>query len=202
MVVDKNINSSLPSLAQKTPSDTCRWLLGLLLLCAATVQGEDVLKSSLQPGETLPASFEPYNVTGDYAGKRHCLVCENGLNPVVMIFARQPSEALGRLLDKLDTASGKKTASFGAFVVFLGDRDELEKKLAQPANQRPLKHVILSIEDPPGPDGYKVAEDADVTVVLYTKATVKANHSFRKGRLNDQEIERILADLPRILPNK
>ena len=40
----------------------------------------------------------------------------------------------------------------------------------------------------------------EVTVVLYTKRTVKANHTFKKGELNDKAIDAIVADLAKILP--
>ncbi len=40
--------------------------------------------------EKSPA-FEPFNVTGEAAGQKNCLGCQNGGNPVVMIFAREES---------------------------------------------------------------------------------------------------------------
>jgi hypothetical protein len=37
-------------------------------------------------------------------------------------------------------------------------------------------------------------------VVLYTKSKVVANHTYKKGGLTDSEIEKILADVPKIFP--
>jgi hypothetical protein len=51
-----------------------------------------------------------------------------------------------------------------------------------------------------GPQAYKVAKDADVTVVLYTDHKVKANYVFAKGELKDKDIDRIVAGLSKILP--
>ena len=51
---------------------------------------------------------------------------------------------------------------------------------------------MLSIDNPAGPKGYKVSRDADVTVVLYTQHTVKANYAFGKGELKDKDIEKIV----------
>src|SRR4029079_16835979 len=54
-----------------------------------------------------------------------CLVCENGLNPVVMIFAREVSDPLVRLLGKIDAATAKhRESSLGSFVVFLKSSDK------------------------------------------------------------------------------
>ena len=59
--------------------------------------------------------------------------------------------------------------------------------------------TVLAIDNTGGPKSYKVAKDADVTVVLYTDHTVKANYAFKKGDLNDKAIDKILADIPKIL---
>lgn len=161
------------------------------------------LRSSLQVGEKIFATFEPLNVTGPNAGQPHCLVCENGLNPVAMVFAREPSEPVLKLLSRLEAATQKhRSAGMGSFAVFLSDRDDLAEKLQQAAARLELKELILSIDVPEGPEGYSVAAEADVTVVLYHKYDVLANHAFRKGELNDKAIDRILADVPKILPKK
>jgi hypothetical protein len=47
--------------------------LAIALLLGGVAAGQ-ALKSGLQPGETLPGAFHPLNVTGEEAGKRHCLV--------------------------------------------------------------------------------------------------------------------------------
>jgi len=161
------------------------------------------LRSGPQPGERLAATFEPLNVTGEHAGDLHCLVCEYGLSPVVMMFAREPSEALVQLLVKLDAATGKhRSQELGAFVVFLNDKPELQGELVALAKKQGLKHLVLAIDAPAGPDGFKVAAEADVTVVLYREHAVKANHAFRRGELDGKAAEKILADLPKILVEK
>ena len=47
-----------------------------------------------------------------------------------------------------------------------------------------------------------MAQDADVTVVLYRERVVKANHAFKKGELTDKDIEKIVAEVPMILAEK
>src|SRR5262245_30299933 len=91
--------------------------------CGMLLAG-DAVKSSLQPGEKIPGPFHPLNVNGAQAGKKHCLVCENGTNPVAMVFARECNEPLAKLIAELDAAAEKnKEARLGTFVVFLGEED-------------------------------------------------------------------------------
>src|SRR5262249_51212052 len=85
---------------------------------------------------------------------------------------------------------------------FCSDEEGLEKKLKELADKEKLKEVILTLDNPAGPKAYKVAKDADVTVVLYVKGGIKANYAFKKGELKDSDIEKIVADLSKILPEK
>jgi hypothetical protein len=183
-----------------------RWMIAAVSAATclvASALAAEPLKSGLQPGERLSAVFEPLNVTGPHAGEPHCLVCENGLSPVVMIFAREPSEPLVNLLAKVDAAAAKhRKAELGSFVVFLSEAKGLDKQLADAAKKHELKQIVLAIDVPAGPDGFEVAKDADVTVVLYREHVVKANHAFRKGELDAKAIEKIVADIPKILEKK
>lgn len=119
-----------------------------------------------------------------------------------MIFAREISDGLTSLVKQIDAATAKHAdCSMGSFVVFCSDDESLENRLKELADKEQLKHIVLAIDNPAGPRGYKLAKDADVTVVLYNKHTVKANHAFRKGELKEGDIARIVADLAKILPN-
>lgn len=100
------------------------------------------------------------------------------------------------LVKKIDAASQKK--KINSFVVFLGDEEKLETELKNLADKNNIKKTVLAIDNPAGPRGYKVSKDAEVTVVLYNKRKVEVNHAFRKGELNSQAIERIVADLSKI----
>jgi len=90
----------------------------------------------------------------------------------------------------------------GSFVVFCSNDEGLETKLKDLVKEADLKNVILSIDNPAGPDKYKVSKDADVTVVLYTNRTVKANFAFKKGELKEKDITTIMSSVPKILPEK
>jgi hypothetical protein len=181
-------------------------LVGLLvtglLVCSSAFAAER-LKSSLQAGEKITTIFEPVNITGEHAGEPYCLICENGLAPVAMLFAREVNEPLLKLLAKLDEAAVRhRDQELGSFVVFLSDEAELPKQLAAAAKQRGFQRIVLSTYSPAGPDGFHVAKDADLTVVLYREHDVKANHAFRRGELTESASDKILADLPKILTKK
>jgi hypothetical protein len=163
----------------------------------------EALKSGPQVGNDVPGQFEPFNVTGDNAGKKSCQVCKNGPNPVVMIFAREVSGPLTKLIKKVDAAtSDSANARMGSFVVFCTDEEAIVKELRALAAKEKLGDIVLTVYGKAGPEKYKLAKDADVTVVLYTGGVVKSNYAFRKGELSDKDIDKILDDLPKILAEK
>ena len=123
----------------------------------------------------------------------------NGTNPVAMIFARETSPALGTLIRKIDAVTEKnKGHEMGSFVVFLSDKEGLDKELKGIAHEAGLKKIVLAIDNPAGPQKYKVAKDADVTVVLYKSRVVKANYAFKKGEMTDKDVDTILGDVSKI----
>lgn len=117
-----------------------------------------------------------------------------------MIFARTPDcKEVTTLIAKIDAATKENAkADMGSFVVFLGDEEKLETPLKEIAKTSKLEKCVLSIDNEAGPKGYKVAKDADVTVVLYTNRMVKANWAFKKGELKDADIETIVKDISKI----
>jgi hypothetical protein len=170
-----------------------------LVLFASSAFAEDV-KSGPQVGEKVPGPFHPLNINGEMAGKKHCLFCQNGQNPVAMIFARSADENTINLIKKVEEATSKNSnAKMGSFVVFLSDDKDLEGKLKEVAEKTGLKNCVLSIDNPAGPKGYNVNEKADVTVVLYSERNVKANHSFGKGELNSKAIDAVISDVSKIV---
>jgi hypothetical protein len=181
--------------------------LGLALALFAGVavaeKKASTVKSGPQVGEELAGPFHPLNVTGEAAGEKKCLYCANGNNPVAMIFAREATPEVAKLLKKLDACTAKHTdCKMGSFAVFCSDSEGLEGKLKEMAKEQGLKKLILSIDNPAGPKGYNVSKDADVTVVLYTKHTAKANFAFKKGQMKDKDIDTIVSSVAKILPKE
>ena len=90
-----------------------------------------------------------------------------------------------------------------AFVVILTDDEaKMEEKLKALIEKEKIKKVMLATDGPAGPSNYKIAKDAEVTVLLYAKKTVKVNLAFEKGKLDDKAIEKVLASVKEILPEK
>ena len=120
-----------------------------------------------------------------------------------MIFAREASDPLTSLVKKIDAATERnKDKRMGSFIVFLTDEESAKDKLKGLADKEGIKNTIFAIDNVAGPPSYNIVKEADITVVLYNRRKVEANYTFKKGELNAQSIERILGDLPKILPEK
>jgi hypothetical protein len=160
-------------------------------------------KSGPQVGQKVPGPFRPLHATGPDAGEKLCLYCKNGPNPVAMIFAREVTPAVVSLVKKIDAATtAHQDVKMGSFIVFLNDTEELSAELKRLAAKEKISETILSVDSPTGPPSYKIAKDAEVTVVLYTHHTVRANHTFRKGELHERSVAAIVADVAKILPGE
>lgn len=121
-----------------------------------------------------------------------------------MIFARDLSDPLASLAKKIDAATDKNSeCKMGSFIVFLNDDEGLDKKLKDLADKEHLEKISLAtLSNKAGPEAYKIAKDADVTVVLYHKNKCEANYAFKKGEMTDKDVDKIVEDLTKILPEK
>jgi hypothetical protein len=177
-------------------------ILGLAMLAAAASAGVPVT-SGPQPGEKVPGAFQPLNVTGPNAGEKVCQYCNNGANPVIMVFARETTPAVMGLVKKIDAATAAhRDDHMGSFVVFLSDASDLPKALKAFADRERVLSTILCTFAPAGPPSYHLGADAAVTVVFYDHHTVRANHAFRTGELTPAAADSILADVAKILPRE
>lgn len=121
---------------------------------------------------------------------------------MVSIFAREITDALTGLVKEVDTVVGKnKDKKMAAFVVLLSDDpDAAEPKLKELAKKHGIKNTPLTVFDGiAGPERYKIAKEADVTVLMWTRQKVAVNHAFRKGDLKKASIKEIVADTSKIL---
>lgn len=179
----------------------------LLLTAFAALQAGEAIESGPPKGKNIPGSFTPYNLNGKRKGSYHCLVNQYGLDPVVLVFAKEPAkdkdQALTDLLKKLEKAVQEHTRQdFHAFVVFLSPdassstndpkqtdpkklveeaaaRDKLIERLKPRAES--LKNVIVCIFPAAGPMGYGINDKAEVTLLFYNKHKVLANAAFADG---------------------
>ncbi len=176
-------------------------------LTVAAVAGFAVaaeLKSGPQTGEKVPGPYHVQVCSGKQAGEKTCLYCQNGDNPVAMVFARTADcPQTAKLLQKLDEATvANSKAEMGSFCVFLTDDDKAPAKLKELSEKTKLSKLVLAVDAASGPAKYKIEKDADITVVLYVEHNVKANYSFKKGEIKDADIDAIVKAVSVILPTK
>ncbi|MCI0638875.1 MAG: hypothetical protein L0Y72_11100 [Gemmataceae bacterium] len=118
-----------------------------------------------------------------------------------MIFAREASDNLVSLIKKIDAATVENSKkNMASFVTFLSDESGAAEKLTEVAKKNGIQKCVFSLDNTAGPKGYGVAKEADVTVVLYNQRKVEVNHAFRKGELNAAAIDKVVADIKKIVP--
>lgn len=173
-----------------------------LSFIVATVAGmaAEPEASGLRPGQR-PGPYSSLVSVGPQRGQSHCFICETADRPAVIIFARNLSDPLGKLTRGLDKALAEhKDAELRAWVTFLSDdQTALDPKVVDWSKKHSLRSVPLSVfEDVDGPPSYKIARNADVTVLLAVKQKVVRNYTFRAGDLNDERIAEILKAVPQL----
>jgi len=103
------------------------------------------------------------------------------------------------LVKQIDASIAKNPKLKSFVVVLTDDADKTADKLKEMAKDCRLKSVPLTVvESPAGPPAYKIAEDADVTVLMWSGHKVKANHAF-KGELADKDVKAVVDDIPKLL---
>lgn len=116
------------------------------------------------------------------------------------MFARQPSDALTSLVKKLDAATAEKKIK--SFVVFLNDDEKLPEQVKSLATSENIKNTVFAVDNPAGPPDYKIAKEADVTILLYNKHKVEVNHAFRKHEFTSEAIAKVVSDLGKIAADR
>jgi hypothetical protein len=179
--------------------------LALALSCCWSAVEAAEFKSGPQVGSKLPGAFHPLNIynaeLSDQSGKKNCLVCQHGVNPVAMVFARKNNDGLAALVKKLDAAvAAHKKEKLGAFVVFLTEGEQgAEDAVKDFMKATGVKNVSLAVDNPAGPKGYDIAKEAEITVVYYTKREIKVNHAYAAGKFDKAAAEKVAAEISKIL---
>lgn len=159
------------------------------------------LKSGLEVGEKAPA-FIVRDVTGPNQGKSLCYRCSYGGRPVVSVFTRGADGKISELVKELDLVVGENAdKQMRAFVVLLSDDEDADAgKLTKLAEDKEVKSTPLTIFDGlAGPPEYKIAKDADVTVLMWRGQKVLANHAFKAGELDGKAVKSVVADTAKLL---
>jgi hypothetical protein len=174
------------------------WVSGSLW---SECRAEEACKSGLDVGKR-PGPYSAVIATGPERGQSYCYVCETGDKPAVVVFARSLSDPLGKLVRRLDRAvADHKKAGLRGWVTFLaGDPARLDARVVKWGKQHAIGTMPLGVfTDTVGPPSYRLARDADVTVLLFVKRKVVANFAFRAGELTDAQAAEVLKTLPKIL---
>ncbi len=121
---------------------------------------------------------------------------------MVSIFAREITDELASLVKQIDdVVSENDDKEMAAFIVLLAeDPDAVAPQLKKLAEDQEISETPLTIFDGvAGPPEYSIAEDADVTVLMWVGSEVKVNRVLGAGELNAETIEEILATTSEIL---
>jgi hypothetical protein len=174
----------------------------VLLVLASAAAASDPCVSGLKSGQR-PGPYSALVAVGPQRGQSHCYVCETADRPAAVVFARTLSDPLAKLVRGLDKALiDHKTADFRAWVTFLSDdQPTLDPQVVAWAKKHAIRHVPLAVfEDVVGPPSYRLARDADVTVLVFVKQKVVANFAFRANELSEEAIAEVLKAIPPTAP--
>jgi hypothetical protein len=172
-----------------------------VLAVAGVAVAADAVKSGLGVGES-PSPFNVKDITGPNKGTSLCYRCAYGAKPVACVFTREITPEVTGLIKEIDASVGaNKDKKLSAFVVLLtDDADAGAKQLAKLAADGKITNVPLTVFDgQAGPDSYKISKDAAVTVMLWNKSRVEANHSFAAGKLSADDAKKVAAETSKIL---
>lgn len=169
--------------------------IALSMVFVGVVNAQDDGKIGLHVGARV-AAYIVHDVTGPNAGKTYCYRCQFGNQPVVNVLARQLDDATGTLIKQLDRQLAVQKDIKGFVTLLTEDAEEAEKQLRDFAAREGIKHLPLTIyEGAAGPPEYKLARDAEVTVLMWTQSKVRFIDAFPVGKLTDRSIEKIIKQL-------
>jgi len=197
-----------------------------IVVPASLLAQNETLKSGPQAGGPLPGAFAPLNLNGKIgAGRHHCLVCEFNLDPVLLVFVREPAEGkdmvLNEFIQQIEKAVDRHELSFlKSFVVFLSpsarssvsdpDIEDPSKLVDQSTLRRAMlerlrpraeaaRNVNMCIFPAEGPKGYDLSPDAEVTVVFYKRHRVLANFAFAAEKMTPADVDMILRTVDKLI---
>jgi hypothetical protein len=129
-------------------------------------------------------------------------VCHYGHNPTILVFARTVGPELEDLVKRLDSPAGRLEGfRLGVCVILLTeDEPAAVKKLRALKDRTKVQRVSLACFASARPRGYDIARETEWTVLHYTKYKVTANRAVKKGDLGKKVVDRVIADIDRIVP--
>lgn len=121
---------------------------------------------------------------------------------MVSIFAREITDDLAGLVKQIDTVvsenDDKRMAAF--LVLMTEDPDAAGPQLKKLAEDQEIGKTPLTVYDGiAGPPAYSIAEEADVTVLMWVGSRVKVNRVLAAGELNADKVKEIVSSTSEIL---
>ena len=188
------------SLMENDPMRSLKAIAAVSVVVLATVAaGADELKSGPQVGKR-PDNFFFNIIAGPDAGRTYGHYWRFRRRPVVCIFTRSLSAELTSLVKQIDDSVAKSQMS--VLVVYLtDDRAKAQADLKALAEKHQILNTRLTLADTVmGPkNDYEIPPEAEVTVLMWRKREVRANHAFAEGKLDKAAISNIVADTQIIL---
>ena len=159
---------------------------------ARVARSADPVGSGPRVGQK-PGPYSFLVATGPERGQQTCYVCEAGDKPGVIVFARSLTAPLSDLLAKCDTEmAARPKDSMRAWLTVLGEKTVALDDLAKWSKEAGIKTVPTGVfDDLTGPPSYRIAADAEVTVLLFFNKKVVENYAFRVGDLNEAAVKEI-----------
>jgi len=170
---------------------TYRWFF--VALCVVSVaHGAEPCVSGLKEGQK-PGPYIASIAIGPNRGQPMCYICETAERPAMIVFARQMTDPLGKLLNKVDEALKDQPADgMRAWMTILGEEHTLDA-VGKWGKEHAVTNIPIGVfDDIDGPPTYRLAREAEVTIVLYVKQKVVANFAFRAGELNTESIAKVM----------
>jgi hypothetical protein len=161
-------------------------------------QGE--FASGPQAGSKLPGTFEPVLLNTADAGDECCVLCKFGNDPVAMVFAARTGPALAATIEGLEKAAAAAKGPAGACVVVTDTSEATKAELKKLAMVK--SHVVLGVIDAAKLKRYALHPDAEVTVLLFSRQVVRANHAFKAGELTEKRAGEIADEAAKFLAAK
>jgi hypothetical protein len=180
------------------------------LLGAATILGlcaqapaKDPCVSGLPIGQR-PGPYSFLVASGPQRGQLTCYVCETAEKPGVIVFTRSLSEPMAKLVASCDEViTAKPKDSIRGWMTVLGEKTVGAEDLGKWAKEMGLKSMPVGVfDDPIGPPSYKLADDADLTILLFVDRKVVANFAFRKGELDETSAKKVVEEVKRLAGKK
>lgn len=171
----------------------------LLLAFGASVANGGELTSGRDVGDTIP-EFYGRVVTGPLMNKSICFVCRNGPRPVVMIFVREMTPEVQRLMRNVDRIvdrfRGDGLRSFGVWLSEHPSQRDVSRVQTFAFDGRVDLPMMIAPEDVASSVQQNVHADAAVTIVCYHNRRAVTRMALRADEL---DVEHLRSALKRVL---